>query len=111
MPQSPLFSFLTVLLASATISFAQSPSVAEYESIQAAVDANPGKMIFVPAGDYKISRHIEITASDSGLYGPGRIIQTEPSQPILRIEKARGVRIRDLTLTRPEGQMDTTQEG
>ncbi|EDY16424.1 hypothetical protein CfE428DRAFT_6043 [Chthoniobacter flavus Ellin428] len=111
MPRPSLILILTVLLAGATITFAQSPSVAEYESIQAAVDANPGKMVFVPAGDYPISRHIEISASDSGLYGSGRIIQTNPAQPILRVEKARGVRIRDLTLTRPEGQMDTTQEG
>src|SRR5262249_6944920 len=110
MPRSSLFRRSLVLLVLATgaaAAFAQSPSAAEYDSIQAAVDANPGKMVFVPAGDYPISRRITITSNDSGLYGPGCIVQTNPEQPIVRVENARGVRLRDLTLTRPDDHMDT----
>jgi hypothetical protein len=29
-------------------------SVADYATLQAAIDANPGRMLFVPAGDYPI---------------------------------------------------------
>lgn len=110
----PSFSWLFPLLLlgmGATKASAQSPSVAEYDSIQAAIDANPGKMIFVPAGDYSIARHLMIKSDNAGLWGPGRIIQTNPDQPIVRVENTKGVRIRDLTLTRPEGKMDTAQEG
>src|SRR5262249_44275969 len=99
-------SALWIVFGSAAVGFAQSPSAAEYESIQAAVDANPGKMIFVPAGDYTIDQRILIGANGGGLFGPGRIIQTNSEQPIVRVENARGVQIRDLTLTRAEGKMD-----
>jgi hypothetical protein len=91
--------------------FAQSPSVAEYKSIQAAIDANPGCMVFVPAGDYEIAKRITIKKNRSGLYGPGRIIQTNPDQPIVLVEDAADVQVRDLTLTRPEGKMETRLEG
>jgi nitrous oxidase accessory protein NosD len=102
---------LFALFAGLTTAFGQSPSAAEYKSIQEAIDANPGKMIFVPAGDYTIARHLEIKTNGSGLYGPGRIVQSDPEQPIVRVENARGVRICDVTLTRPEEKMETTQEG
>ena len=67
-------------------------------------------MIYVPAGDYTISGKIRIRADDSGLFGPGRIIQTTPAQPIIEIERAAGVRIRDLTLSRPAGTWDGGNE-
>lgn len=102
---------LLVFLAGPAASLAQTPSAAEYDSIQAAVDANPGKMIFVPVGDHTISKRILITTNGAGLYGPGRIIQTNSEQPIVRVESARGVQLRDITLTRPEDKMDTAQEG
>jgi hypothetical protein len=102
---------LLLLLASATFAAAQSPSAADYTSIQAAVDANPGLMIFVPAGDHRIDRVIMIGGRGGGLYGPGRIIQTNAESPILRFEQCAGGQLRDLTLTRAEGHMDTAQEG
>lgn len=85
-------------------------SAAAYPSIQAALDANPGRMIFVPAGDYTISQKIALRRDRAGLFGPGRIIQTNPDSPIIVIENATGVEIRDLTLTRPEGKMETASE-
>ena len=96
------------LLASAS---AAELSVSSYPSIQAALDANPNRMIFIPAGDYPVTEKIRIRGDRSGLYGPGRIIQQNEAQPILEIENAAGVEVRDLTLTRPEGRQETNNEG
>jgi hypothetical protein len=68
-------------------------------------------MIYVPPGDYEISQKIRLTHDRSGLFGPGRIIQTNPDLPIIEIERATGVRIRDLTLSRADGRMQTGAEG
>lgn len=86
-------------------------SVTAYPSIQAALDANPNRMIFVPAGDHVITDKIRIHGERSGLFGPGRIIQQNAGQPIIVVEDAKEAEIRDLTLTRPEGKMETRQEG
>lgn len=86
-------------------------STAGHSSIQAALEANPNKMVFVPAGDHVITEKIRIRGDRSGLYGPGRIIQQNPQQPIIEIENAGGAEIRDLTLTRLEGKMETEKEG
>ncbi|GEP43661.1 right-handed parallel beta-helix repeat-containing protein [Brevifollis gellanilyticus] len=86
-------------------------SVTAYPSIQAALDANPGRMLFVPAGDYPITEKIRVRGERAGLFGPGRIIQQNPEQPIITIDEAKEAELRDLTLTRPEGKTDTRQEG
>ena len=86
-------------------------SVSAYPSIQAALDANPNRMLFVPAGDYPITDKIRIRGERSGLFGPGRIIQQNTEQPIIEIENTTAAEIRDLTLTRPEGKMESRNEG
>ena len=86
-------------------------SVSNYETIQAALDANRGRMVYVPAGDYEISEKLRIHGDGSGLFGPGRIIQTHSEQPVVEIEDSNNVQIRDLTLTRIEGNLDTDKEG
>lgn len=86
-------------------------SVAAYPSIQEALNANPNRMLFVPAGDYVITEKIRIRGERSGLFGPGRIIQQSADQPIIEIENANGAEVRDLTLTRPEGKMESRNEG
>jgi hypothetical protein len=86
-------------------------SVSAYPTIQAALDANPNRMLFVPAGDYPITAKIRIRGERSGLFGPGRIIQQSADQPIIEIENATAAEIRDLTLTRPEGKMESRNEG
>lgn len=86
-------------------------STAGYPSIQAALEANPNKMLFVPPGDHVITEKLRIRGQRSGLYGPGRIIQQNPEQPVIEIENTTGTEIRDLTLTRPEGKMETGKEG
>lgn len=87
------------------------PSAADYPSIQEAIRANPGRMVYVPAGDYEISGKIHIGRQGGGLFGPGRIRQNNPGHPILVVEGATDVQIRDLTLMRPEGKADTLSEG
>jgi nitrous oxidase accessory protein NosD len=86
-------------------------SVTAYPSIQAALDANPNRMIFVPAGDYPITEKIRVRGERSGLFGPGRIIQQNAEQPIIVIEEAKEAEVRDLTLTRSEGKMECRSEG
>jgi hypothetical protein len=102
----PLFALFLIANASAA-----ELSVTAYPSIQAALDANPNRMLFVPAGDYPITEKIRIRGERSGLFGPGRIIQQSDNQPIIEIENAAEAEIRDLTLTRPEGKMETRNEG
>ena len=65
------FLLTCLLLANAS---AAELSVTAYPSIQEALNDNPGRLIFVPAGDYPITEKIRIRGSGSGLYGPGRII-------------------------------------
>ena len=105
--------FLLSLLLATALAVAQQAElkVTSYGSIQEAIDANPGRMIYVPAGDYKITEKLRLRTDNSGLHGPGRIIQTNPNVPIIEIEGATGVRVRDLTLTRSEGKMDTNEDG
>ena len=86
-------------------------SATDYPTIQEAINANPGRNIHVPDGDYQIDRTLMITADHSGLYGPGRIIQTNPEDSIVRVQNASFVRIEGLTLTRPADNPETTQEG
>lgn len=86
------------------------PSVADYHSIQEALDAHRGRMVYLPPGDYEITDKLRIRGDHGGLFGPGRIIQTHAERPIIEIEKAAFVQLRDLTLTRPAGKTDTQNE-
>lgn len=88
-----------------------SSSVCGYASIQEAIDANPGRMMYVPAGEYPVEHALHITTNDTGLYGPGTIVQNNPDENILEIERTRGVRIEGLTLTRPATQQETLRHG
>jgi len=90
---------------------AQEPSAGDYDSTQAAIDANPGKLIYVPPGNYEITTKLRISKDGTGLYGSGRIIQKNPEQPILQVQDAASVELRGLTLTRAEGQMDSKRMG
>jgi len=92
-------------------SSASSVSTADYGSIQEAVDNNPGTMIYVPAGFHDLTNAIRITGDHGGFFGPGCLRMNDPDQPILVLQKANGVRISDLTLTRPAGKMDTVRPG
>lgn len=86
-------------------------SAGDYDSIQAAIDANPGEMVFIPNGKHEITKSLMISSNNGGLYGPGTIVQTNTNECLVRITKVDGVRIEGVTFTRPEGATDTTQEG
>lgn len=86
-------------------------NAAESASLQAVIDANPGRMVHVPDGDHLISQRLRITGDGGGLYGYGKIIQSNPAEPVLEIEHAANVRIEGITLTRAEGQQDATAPG
>jgi len=103
--------FLLGPLLATAFAAAREADVTTYRSIQEAIDANPGRMIHVPGGDYEITEKLRLRTDNSGLHGPGRIIQTNPNVPIIEIEQATGVRVRDLTLTRPEGKMEANADG
>ncbi|MEQ9070463.1 MAG: right-handed parallel beta-helix repeat-containing protein, partial [Gimesia chilikensis] len=68
------------------------------------------RMLFLPAGDYEISEKLVIRSDGSGLFGPGRIIQTNPAAPFIEVEHRKGVQFRDLVLTRPEDKQTTAIE-
>lgn len=90
---------------------ADGPSVAEHESIQEALDANRGRLVFVPAGDYGIEQRLRVIGAGSGLFGPGRIVQQNPEQPLIVVENADNVVLRGLTLARPAEHAETKREG
>lgn len=100
---------LLLLLAAAPGSAADLSS-SDFPSIQAALDAHPNRMVFVPAGDHVISEKLRIRGERSGLFGPGRIIQENPEHPIIDIEDARYAEVRDVTLTRAKGKEVTDKE-
>ena len=54
------------------------PSAADYESIQSALDANSGQLVFLPPGNYEINEKIRIRTDDSGLWGTGADHSNEP---------------------------------
>ena len=60
-------------------------SVTAFPSIQAALDANPGKMLFVPDGEYSLTDSIRIRHSGSGLYGFGKLVQQNTNSPLIEI--------------------------
>lgn len=66
-------------------------------------------MIQVPAGDYLIGQPLRIKTAGTGLYGFGRIIQTNAAASIVEIRQATNALLRDLTLMRPPAQADTTE--
>jgi hypothetical protein len=80
-------------------------------SIQRAIDAHPGQLVFLPAGDYVIDEAVRFTTSGSGLWGPGRIIQSNAGANIVEMENVDRVQLRDLTLTRAEGKKETRRPG
>lgn len=81
------------------------------DSIQRAIDANPGRPVHVPAGDYVISRALRLTSSGSGLWGSGRIIQENPEAEIVTFEGVNDIHLKDLVLTRAAGRMETQRPG
>lgn len=94
-----------------TIATASAANVADFPDLQAALDANPGKVLTLPAGDYPISRKLVLRGDGAGLSGQGRIIQNNPDEPIVEIEGLKEVLLRDVTLTRAPGKTESRKSG
>jgi hypothetical protein len=83
----------------------------DYPSLQAAIDANPGRMIYVPNGDHLLTETIMITTTGTGLCGPGRLVMTDASKDIINVREANDVTIRDIKLFRERGKHDGGRNG
>ncbi len=103
--------FFVAAILTATALRSGEVSVADYPTIHDAVKANPGRILHVPTGVYEIDRKIHLATDRSGLVGPGKIVQTNPESPIIEIEHATDVTLRDLTLTRADDKTNTPREG
>ena len=57
-------------------------SVAAYPSIQAALDANPGRMLFVPAGDHFITEKSGFVARGRDCMGRGASFNSARTSPL-----------------------------
>jgi parallel beta helix pectate lyase-like protein len=95
----------------AVVSAHAEPNAADHPTLQAAIDANPGRMIRIPAEEYRIDAPLRITKNGTGLYGFGRVIQTNPDAAILEIEGVDDVRVHNLTLTRAAGAQEARAHG
>lgn len=80
-------------------------------SLQALIDANPGGIIRIPAGEYTITAALRLTSAGTELYGPARIVQANPDEPMMRIENTSGIRVFGLSFTRAGGKQHASQAG
>jgi hypothetical protein len=83
----------------------------DYPSLQAAIDANPGRMVYVPHGDHLLSATVVIKTTGTGLCGPGRLVMTDASKDIINVRDANDVTIRDIKLFRERGKHDGGRNG
>ena len=83
----------------------------DYPSLQAAIDANPGRMIYVPNGDHLLTETVMIKTSGTGLCGPGRLVMADASKDIINVRDASDVTIRDVKLFRERGKHDGGRNG
>lgn len=85
--------------------------ISAYGTLQAAIDANPGRILRLPAGEFVLEAALVVTHDGTELHGPARLVQANPAEPILRIAGARRVRIAGLALSRREGRQEAGQPG
>lgn len=114
--RSVISAFATTLLA--YLAFESCPLAAyadiqstDFPSLQAAIDANPGCMIYVPNGDHLLTDTVLIKTAGTGLCGPGRLIMTDASKDIINVHDASDVTIRDIKLFRERGKHDGGRNG
>ena len=112
----PLISTFASLLTCLSGLVAAAPAHADvqstdYPSLQAAIDANPGRMVYVPNGDHLLTETVMIKTAGTGLCGPGRLVMTDASKDIINVRDANDVTIRDITLFRERGKHDGGRNG
>jgi len=106
-PRLALASWLLAASTVATVPARAGVSTRDYPSIQAAIDANPGRVVEVEPGVHEIRETLRIATEGGGLVGRARIVQLDPDDDIVRIDHADGAILDGLTLTRPEGARET----
>ncbi|MBI2422978.1 MAG: right-handed parallel beta-helix repeat-containing protein [Candidatus Hydrogenedentes bacterium] len=84
----------------AWVAQAATPSVGDYPTVQAALDAHPGMRVFLPAGVWKLDQPVMLRTAGSGLYGPGTLQQSNPGAAVVRIDHADDVSLQDLIVER-----------
>ncbi len=109
------FTFASLLI-SLSASISPAPAQADlqstdYPSLQAAIDANPGRTVYVPNGDHLLTETVMIKTSGTGLCGPGRLVMTDASKDIINVREANDVTIRDIKLFRERGKHDGGRNG
>jgi len=105
---------LACLALATAVSAAGTPSsidASAYASLQAVIDANPGGIIQLPPGVHTLDRALIIRNEGTELYGPARIVQTNPKESILRVENTARIRVVNLSFTRAEGRQDAEIAG
>lgn len=110
----PLLTAILFAMPAAIAISAQTQPVVDvraYPNLQAAIDANGGRIIVIPPGTYEIDRALVISSDRTELHGPARIIQRNANENLLRIENASEVRVANLTFTRSPGNQETNQHG
>jgi hypothetical protein len=105
------FVTLAAMLSGGASAQAGAVDVRSFPNVQAAIDANPGRIIQLPAGEYTIDRALRITRNGTELHGPARILQTNPEESFMLVENASAVRVTNLEFTRSEGKQQTTKPG
>jgi hypothetical protein len=108
-----LISIVTLLVTANPCARGQSGAVdvRAFPNLQAAIDANGGRIIQLPPGDYVIDRALRITRDGTELHGPARIVQANPDESLIRIENASRIRVAGLSLTRSAGSEEAKQHG
>lgn len=81
-------------------------SVANYPTLQAAIDANPGRELYLPAGDHPLDTALIINKDGMTLRGPGRLVQRTAGQPVIEVQNCNHITLRDITVTRPSDGPD-----
>jgi hypothetical protein len=94
-------------LSASAVELASGPkSTANYPTLQAAIDANPGGELYLPAGDHPLDMALIVNKDGLTLRGPGRLVQRTPNQSVLQIHNCNNVTLRDITVTRPSDGPD-----
>ena len=77
-PRLALASWLLAASTVATVPARAGVSTRDYPSIQAAIDANPGRVVEVEPGVHEIRETLRIATEGGGLVGRARIVQLDP---------------------------------
>jgi len=88
--------------------YAAAEPVVDQASLRAAIAANPGRVVEMPAIDIVLDAPL-VLGNGTGLAGRGRLIQQNPEADIVRVEGSAGTQLCGLTLMRAQDKAETHQ--